>query len=365
MQPLAIDGVWMWSRWQPDRNMPFCSYFLADERGNTAFDPLPLDDGDAAEIERLGGVATVLLSNRDHARAAQAMRERFGAKILCSHAEAGLFDFGVDGTFESGSPPAPHRYAHFGPEAAPGVLAMGLNGAKTAGEVVFMLKDRPAAIVGDAVIGAPAGALSFLAAEKLADEKALALSLRTLWQLKLDALLTCDGAPLLAGADDALGALLEARGGPDVNRINLEELLWEPFDELGGKYRGASAEIGLPIGARKLGYQLVRIEPNARFCPLHSHDREEEMFYVLDGTPSVRTPRGTLVLRPGDVMAFPVGDRGTHQLLNESDAPSTVLLLGGAEIDEVAFYPDSQKVLARRRRFLMRADHLDYFDGEG
>ena len=40
-------------------------------------------------------------------------------------------------------------------------------------------------------------------------------------------------------------------------------------------------------------------------------------------------------MRPGDFMAFPVGDRGAHQLLNESDADALVLLLGLDEDDEV------------------------------
>jgi uncharacterized cupin superfamily protein len=63
-------------------------------------------------------------------------------------------------------------------------------------------------------------------------------------------------------------------------------------------------------------------------------------------------------------MAFPVGDRGAHQLLNESDAPCTLILLGGDEVDEVVYYPDSQKVSVRRRGLRMRADRLDYYDGE-
>jgi uncharacterized cupin superfamily protein len=97
---------------------------------------------------------------------------------------------------------------------------------------------------------------------------------------------------------------------------------------------------------------------------MHAHDREEELFYVIEGRPTVRTPRGDLKMRPGDFMAFPVGDRGAHQLLNESDAEALVLLLGLDEDDEVVYYPESRKVLAGRRRLMMREDRLDYFDGE-
>jgi len=53
-------------------------------------------------------------------------------------------------------------------------------------------------------------------------------------------------------------------------------------------------------------------------------------------------------------------------LLNKSDAACTVFLLGNVEPDEVAHYPDSNKVLVRsRNRLIVRADpRLDYYDGE-
>ncbi|MEO6834530.1 MAG: cupin domain-containing protein [Candidatus Tumulicola sp.] len=353
MQTLAIPGFYMWSRWQPDRRMFFSSYLRVHEGGNLAFDPLPLDAAEEDEIAALGGVATILLTNRDHARGAAAMRDRFGARILASRGEAARFDLKVDEVFECGPL-----------EVVPGVRALALEGAKTPGEVAFFLPGCGTAVVGDAMLGAPAGALSFLSDEKLANPQALAVSLRRLWSLLPKALLLGDGAPLFAGVDDAMAKLLEARGGPAVNRINLDELEWESFDDAGGRYRGEYGEIGLLVGARKLGYCAVDLPPGARFCPLHAHDKEEEAFYVAKGEPTIRTLRGNLRLRPGDFMAFPIGDRGAHQLLNESGSPCTVILIGTDDLDEVAYYPDSQKLGLRRRGLRVRVDRLDYYDGE-
>lgn len=364
MQPLAIDGLYAWSRWQSDRAMHFWSYLLVREGGNVAFDPLPIGEEEAAAIEALGGVTTILLTNRDHERGAAQLRDRFGARILCSRAEAELFGLTVDGTFDDGSPAFASARSHGPVDVLPGIYALGLHGAKTPGEAIFVLAERNVAIVGDALLGTPAGALSFLSDDKLADPAALALSLRRLWALQPRALLLCDGAPLFAGVDDALSALLESRGGPAANRINLDQLEWEPFDDVGGRYKGRCAEIGLLIGARKIGYRAVELPPGARFCPLHSHNQEEEVFYVIDGTPTIRTSRGSVRLRPGDVMAFPVGDRGAHQLLNESDSACTVLLFGLDEPNEVCYYPDSRKILIGWRQTIVRDDPLDYYDGE-
>jgi uncharacterized cupin superfamily protein/glyoxylase-like metal-dependent hydrolase (beta-lactamase superfamily II) len=350
MQALALPGFHTWSQWQPDRGLFFSSFLWVREGGNVAFDPLPLPDDDVRAIETLGGVTTILLTNRDHERGAAALRERFGARVLSSRREAELFALRVDGTFDR--------------EALPGLSAIPLDGAKTPGEVAFLTENRDIAIVGDAIIGSPAGALSFLPDAKLADPVELALSLRRLWSPRLRTMLLGDGASLFAGAEDALATLLEARGGPAVNRVNVDELEYEFSDGVGGKYASHDAEIGWHIGARRLGYQMVRLPAGARFCPMHSHDKEEELFFVVEGRPAVRTPRGNLQLRPGDFMAFPVGDRGAHQLLNESDADALILLLGMDEEDETVYYPDSRKVLAGRRRLMMREARLDYFDGE-
>lgn len=357
MQRLAIPGLHMWSAWQPERGMFFNSFLVERPGGNVAIDPLPLDDDGTAYLERAGGITTIVLTNRDHERGAQALRERFGAKMLASHEEARLFSVSIDATFTDGE------------EVFPGGVAIALRGAKTPGEVALHLPKEKAAIVGDALIGAPAGSLSLLADQKLADPAALVLSLRRLWALELDALLLGDGQPLFAGADGALAVLLETRGGASVNRINLDELTWKHDVAGNGSYESTDAEVGLLIGARKLGYRLTTIPPGKKFCPVHSHMLEEETFFVLDGEPTIRTPRGSLPCRKGDFIAFPVGDRGAHQVVNESAAPATLLLLGLNCDPEVCYYPDSDKIglfwSGSTARGLMRASpRLDYFDGE-
>lgn len=351
MQRLALDGAFMWSVWQPDRAMHFNSYLFVRPEGNVAVDPLRLSDEDRAEIERLGGVSAIVVTNRDHLRETEALRAWSGARVICSAAEAPLLPFAPDATVGDG-------------DVIFGMRVVTMAGAKTPGEIALVLRREKTAIVGDAILGTPAGGLSFLPEAKLSDAAALALSLRRLWAQQLNVLLVGDGAPLFSGADAAIGALLETAAGPSANRINVRDLHWK-HDGPNGKYEADDAEIGLLIGARRLGYRLARLQPGAAYCPLHAHDLEEEFFYVVDGTPSIRTPRGTIVLQTGDFIAFPTGDRGAHQLLNESDAPSTLLLVGNAEPGEVCFYPDSRKVMLDSRDLIVRTEPaLDYFDGE-
>jgi uncharacterized cupin superfamily protein len=217
------------------------------------------------------------------------------------------------------------------------------------------------------MIGAPGGALSLLPDEKLENASRLILELRRLWALHLDTLLLCDGQPIFHGADDAIAQLLETRGGAQVNRINIDELEFEAYKEH-ARFGAEDGEVGLLIGARKLGYRVAKIPPGKSFCPLHSHEAEEEFFFVIDGNPSVRTLRGTIACRRGDFIAFPTGERGTHELRNDSDAECTVLLVGLNEAVEICRYPDSQKVLFdsfdEARLMVRSTPTLDYFDGE-
>jgi len=357
VQRLSLDGVAMWSVWQPAHRVFFNSYFLQHEGGNLAVDPLAWSPEDEQEMRERGGVAWIVVTNRDHERHARDLAASFGAKIAASERDAPLLSAPVDHMLREGD-------RHF-----PGVHIIQFEGMKSPGEIALHLPEQKAAIVGDALWGEPAGTLRLLPDEKLLDPRAAVLSLRKLWALRLEALLVGDGAPILHDADAIIGDCLENRTDVYVNRINLDEIPERKTHDVspsGVMYSDIVREIGLPIGARKLGYWVTTLQPGARFCPLHGHTREEEMFYVMDGMPTIRTPRGDVRCRRGDFIAFPIGPRGAHQLLNESAAPCTVLLLGATDPDEVCFYPDSKKVMIDGLDgLILRAEPaLDYYDGE-
>lgn len=354
MQPLALPGMHVWSVWQPDRNVYFNSHFIQRDGGNIAIDPLAATDADFAQMYALGGIALIVITNRDHERKARDFAQRFGARIAASEADGPLLSGPVDDILRAGDTP----FA--------GAEVIAFEGLKSPGEIALHLPAHRAAIVGDALWGDPAGSVRMLPDEKLLDAKRAVLSLRQLWACRLEALLVGDGASIPHDADRVIGDFLQSRSDVYVNRINLDEIEPRRHSALDGKYAFVAYEAGFPIGARRLGYAFATLAPGARLCPMHAHQLEEEMFLVWDGTPTIRTPRGEFACRRGDVICFPVGDAGTHQLLNNSAVSCTVLLLGNAEPQEVAYYPDSDKVLIRgRNRLIVRAEpKLDYFDRE-
>ena len=349
-QTTRIPGVFWHAQRTPDALSENC-YLFASGAGNVLVDPLAFDDARYAQLESLGGIARVVVLTSGRETAAREVAERYGAPII--------------------SAPR-HREMSF-----EGAKIIRLPDQRRDGEFAISIAAQQVVVVGDSVVGSPAGALSLPEASEYADARNAALGLRRILRENPQTLLVATGEPIFSGAYDALHRALYARAGAEIHRINLNEL--EFRDERAERaqqperYHVFDAEVGFVIGARKLGYRVSTIPPGHYFCPLHGHAREEEMFFVLDGEPSIRTLSETLRCRKGDFIAFPVGESGTHQLLNESDAPATVLLLGRTEAFEACYYPDSDKLLVDMempikgdcRSIMVRATpELDYFDGE-
>ncbi|MFY9738368.1 MAG: cupin domain-containing protein [Candidatus Cybelea sp.] len=349
LQVTTIPGIFWYAQRTPGALSEDC-YLFVTGAGNVLVDPLPFDDATCAQLEHLGGVERVIVLSADRDAAAREIAERYGVPLIDAPA---------------------HRETLF-----EGAKAIVLRDQRREGEFAIGIPAQKVVVAGS-VVGSPAGALSLPEESGYPNVRNAALGLRRILREDPQTLLVTVGEPMFSGAYDALYHTLYARAGAEIHRINLDEL--EFCDERAEhvqqpeRYHNFDAEVGFVIGARKLGYRVSTLPPGHYFCPLHGHAREEEMFFVLDGEPSIRTLTGTLRCRKGDFIAFPVGESGTHQLLNESDAPATVLLLGRTEAFEACYYPDSDKLLVDMetplkgdlRSFLLRATpELDYFDGE-
>jgi uncharacterized cupin superfamily protein/glyoxylase-like metal-dependent hydrolase (beta-lactamase superfamily II) len=352
MRNTIVPGVWYWSRWKPDRSLDFNGFFVESAQGNFVVDPIEPDDA-TLESLRSRGVAAIVITNRDHERAAAAVAEATGAAMLASRLDAPLLTIPVDGTI------APGERVH-------GWRVIGLYGFKTDGEIALYDPSRKAAIVGDAIWGTPAGALTLMPDAKLSDPRRAALSARIFRALNVDHLLVGDGASVFGNARTAISAMLDARSDAFVDRVNIiDEVQYAGSDDDPVPFTALYADVGRLIGAEKLGYNAARLAKGDVFCPLHWHTREEELFVVIAGTPTLQTPRGTTELRPGDVVAFRTDPSGAHRLENRVDEPALVLLVANTDPGDVCYYPDSQKFVIEATGTLVH-DHpqLDYFHGE-
>lgn len=90
-------------------------------------------------------------------------------------------------------------------------------------------------------------------------------------------------------------------------------------------------------GAKRLAANLYELEPGALVSPLHFHHRNEELLFVISGTPTLRRgPGDESPLTAGAVVAFPAGRAGVHQIVNRSPHAARVLICATNELPEVA-----------------------------
>jgi uncharacterized cupin superfamily protein len=137
-------------------------------------------------------------------------------------------------------------------------------------------------------------------------------------------------------------------------------------------FRARRARVGRQAGAARLGVSLWELAPGQAAYPYHFHYTEEELLIVLEGAPSLRTPQGWRALAPGEVVSFPRGAEGAHQLLNETAESIRFLSCSTSGEPDVVSYLDSGKLGVFERRpgddaldaMFRTADAVDYYDGE-
>lgn len=183
-----VEGIYTWSRFAEPQGYDFNGYFLRHDTGNIVIDPVEPEPEDLETLSE-EGVATILLTNRNHSRAANKVRAATGAQTGIHSSDADYAQSQgcvIDVAISVGE--------LWGP-----LLVIPAPG-KSPGEVVLHWPDRRILFVGDAVVGNPPGRLSLLPEEKLDDPGRLRESLRALRAVDFDCLLTGDGVPILSGA---------------------------------------------------------------------------------------------------------------------------------------------------------------------
>jgi uncharacterized cupin superfamily protein len=107
------------------------------------------------------------------------------------------------------------------------------------------------------------------------------------------------------------------------------------------------ARVGRAACCERLGASVFSVPPGATTFPLHAHLHNEELLVVVAGTPTLRTLDGESTLTPGEVIAFPAGRAGAHELRNDSAEPVSLLIVSTMVAPEVNLFPDTGELWVR------------------
>jgi uncharacterized cupin superfamily protein len=158
--------------------------------------------------------------------------------------------------------------------------------------------------------------------------------------------------------------------GRDVTNVFADE-----WDDIYPPVEGWRSNVKrlVPRG-NELGMSLYELPPGQGQPLYHFHHGIDELLLVVRGRPSVRTPDGERELAEGDVVHFPKGPAGAHQVINRTNEPVRYVMASSFKSPEVVEYPDSGKIAVLSHGESQRGgplwsmhrldDSVDYFDDE-
>ena len=192
-----LAGIFTWPWFSQPHGYNFNGHFIRHADGNLCIDPVEPSDED---LEELGnhGVARILLTNRNHSRAANKVRARTGSRTAI-HAADALHARNEGAELDDDLKP--------GDKVGPFVV-VDVPG-KSPGEVALHWPERKILLVGDALVGDPPGRCKLLPEKVLDDLPRLRESVRGLLALDFDILLVGDGVPITQFARERLRELVD------------------------------------------------------------------------------------------------------------------------------------------------------------
>jgi uncharacterized cupin superfamily protein len=119
------------------------------------------------------------------------------------------------------------------------------------------------------------------------------------------------------------------------------------------------------IYPENLNFDLRQLNPDQYSTPYHFHRYAEELFMIISGSATLRTPNGLEIVNSGDLIFFKKGETGAHQLYNHTTETCIYLDIRTYIGYDVAEYPDSNKILIAPSFEIYNKDlKVSYFEGE-
>jgi uncharacterized cupin superfamily protein len=157
-----------------------------------------------------------------------------------------------------------------------------------------------------------------------------------------------------------------------MNKINLAEVPIEKCSSPKGRFRRLCQDVsralagvnGLGKGgvAQPLDVALIRLPAGAVNWPYHSHSNRWEMYLILSGRGSVRTPGGIAQIREADCLVHPPGE--PHQIRNSGATDLVYYVIANTPPVDICHYPDTNKWSLPGQANPVKLQPSTVYDGE-
>ena len=183
-----LKDIYTWSVYSEEKKLNFNGQFIASQHplfGNVVIDPPQASDSDLEQMESLGFVQHIIITNRDHIRWSEEFQQKFGAEIQMNTNDITNSAMVSDRNFKNGD-----MIAGF-------LQAVVIPDNKSPGETALFWADRKILFLGDALIGKPPGTVTLLPEEKYDDILKAKAGIKILQNLDFKHLLLGDGDSIL------------------------------------------------------------------------------------------------------------------------------------------------------------------------
>lgn len=97
-------------------------------------------------------------------------------------------------------------------------------------------------------------------------------------------------------------------------------------------------QLGDFFGLKNFGVNLTRLLPGSQSSIFHYHTKQDEFIYILEGSPTLITEDGEMVLTPGMCVGFAAGGNA-HQIVNRSASDVLYIEVGDRTPGDEGIYP--------------------------
>ena len=119
------------------------------------------------------------------------------------------------------------------------------------------------------------------------------------------------------------------------------------------------------IDPQNLNFDLRQLKPAQFSSAYHFHRHAEELFLIISGSATLRTPNGLEVVSGGDLIFLEKGETGAHQLYNHTEEPCIYLDIRTFIGLDICEYPDTGKLFIIPTHEIFKKDsQVKYYDGE-